>query len=163
MRPKLTCRYNQTFRRRYWPDIQRRGTGFIARVALFEGTWEKARGDAAAAKYIDAALTASLAVINSGTFIPYTPAAARKATVTCLLKPATTRKKRYLTAGTPVIFLVMMHALYVRSGMATTLPVKWLICILIKMACQLTNQAVFHGYSTFTSEFEDRDPRMTKP
>src|SRR5690606_28520937 len=48
-----------------------------ARIALFEGTWQKFHGEANANKYLDAAITAANAVMNSGQYGLYTGSGAQ--------------------------------------------------------------------------------------
>jgi hypothetical protein len=146
------------------PDIGRITKGaalaLTARVALFEGTWEKARGDAAAAKYIDAALTASLAVINSGTYTLYTGSGAQS--YRYLFIEAGDDSKESILDRRYARNILGHDMPYQYDGNGYNPTRKMVDLYLDKNGLPINKPgSVFHGYSTFTSEFEDRDPRMT--
>ena len=131
-----------------------------ARVALFEGTWQKARGGASATRYLDAAISASQAVIGSNVYNLYTGSG--------------TQSYRYLflEAGddSPESILDRRYArniighdapyMYDETGYN---PTRKLVDMYLDKNGLPINSAgsLFKGYSTFVSEFQDRDPRMT--
>lgn len=131
-----------------------------ARVALFEGTWEKFRGEAGASKYLDAAVTASQAVINSGAYTLYAGSAAQS------------YRYLFLEAGDDSHETILDRR-YARNILGHDMPYqydgtgynptrKMVDLYLDKNGLPITAAGtVFHGYSTFSSEFQDRDPRMT--
>lgn len=131
-----------------------------ARVALFEGTWEKFRGEAGASKYLDAAVTASQAVINSGAYTLYTGSAAQS------------YRYLFLEAGDDSHETILDRR-YARNILGHDMPYqydgtgynptrKMADLYLDKNGLPITAAGtVFHGYNTFGSEFQDRDPRMT--
>ena len=131
-----------------------------ARVALFEGTWEKFRGEAGAAKYLDAAVTASQAVINSGAYTLYTGSGAQSYRYLFLEvgddSHETILDRRYARN-------ILGHDMpYQYDGTGYNPTRKMVDLYLDKNGLPITAAgSVFHGYSTFGSEFQDRDPRMT--
>lgn len=148
------------------PDIGRITTGaalaLSARAALYEGTWEKYRGEASAGKYIDRAINSSKAVINgtSGNYTLYTGSGAESYRYLFLEKGDDSGEsildRRYARN-------ILGHDapyMYDQDGYNPTR--KLADMYLDKNGLPITaNNSVFHGYATKTSEFEDRDPRMT--
>ncbi|MBL4675896.1 MAG: RagB/SusD family nutrient uptake outer membrane protein, partial [Mucilaginibacter sp.] len=146
------------------PDIGRitRGAALAlsARVALFEGTWQKARGGATAGKYLDAALTASQAVISSGVYSLYSGNGAQS------------YRYLFLEAGDDSKESILDRR-YARNILGHDAPYMYdqdgynptrnmVDLYLDKNGLPISSAgSVFHGYNTFTSEFQDRDPRMT--
>jgi starch-binding outer membrane protein, SusD/RagB family len=146
------------------PDIGRITQGaalaLSARVALFEGTWEKSRGTANADKYLDIAITTSSALISSGTYTLYTGSAAQSYRYLFLEAGDDSREsildRRYarniIGHDTPYQ--------YDQDGYNPTRKLADLY--LDKNGLPITSAGtVFNGYTTFASEFQDRDPRMT--
>jgi hypothetical protein len=131
-----------------------------ARVALFEGTWEKSRGDASASKYLDAAIEASRAVINSNTYALYTGSGAQS------------YRYLFLEAGDDSKESILDRR-YARNILGHDMPYqydgngynptrKMADLYLDRNGLPITAPgSLFKGYSTVSSEFEDRDPRMT--
>ncbi len=131
-----------------------------ARVALFEGTWEKFRNEANANKYLDLAASSALEVMNSAQY--------------SLFNAKGDQSYRYLfiEAGddSPECILdrryernVLGHDMpYEYNGTGYNPTKKLADMYLDRNGLPITNQSsVFHGYNTFTSEYLDRDPRMT--
>src|SRR6218665_238453 len=131
-----------------------------ARVALYEGTWEKYRGEPSANKYIDAALASSKAVMSSGKYELYAGSGAESYRYLFLEKGDDSKEsildRRYARN-------ILGHDapyMYDQDGYNPTK--KLADMYLDKNGLPITaNGSVFHGYATMTSEFEDRDPRMT--
>jgi hypothetical protein len=132
-----------------------------ARVALFEGTWEKARGDANAAKYIDAAVTSSLAVINSNVYTLYTGSGAQS--YRYLFLEAGDDSKETILDRRYARNIIGHDAPYMYDQDGYNPTRKMVDMYLDKNGLPISAPgSVFKGYATFTSEFEDRDPRMTQ-
>lgn len=131
-----------------------------ARVAIFEGSWEKSRGGANATIYLDMAITASSVLINSGTYDLYTGSAAQSYRYLFLEAGDDSREtildRRYarniIGHDTPYQ--------YDQDGYNPTRKLADLY--LDKNGLPITSTGtLFQGYNTFSSEFQDRDPRMT--
>ena len=132
-----------------------------ARVALFEGTWRKSRNDAGAGEYLDIAIEAANAVINSGKYALFTAAdgvdSYRKLfdyegnnSSECILD----RRYEYLVAGHGFPQVMLQYGL---------LPTKKLADMYLCMdGLPVDRSTLFKGYNTFGSEFENRDPRMSQ-
>lgn len=139
-----------------------RGTAaaLAARVALFEGTWQKFHGEANANKYLDAAIAASTAVMSSTQYGLYTGSGAQSYRYLFIEpgddSPESILDRRYARniLGQDVPYG------YDQSGYNPTR--KLADMYLDTNGIPITNPAsVFKGYATFSSEFDDRDPRMT--
>lgn len=147
------------------PDIGRitRGAALAlaARVALFEGTWQKSRSGADAAKYLDAAVTASLAVINSGTYSLYTGSGAQS--YRYLFLEAGDDSKESILDRRYARNILGHDAPYMYDQDGYNPTRKMVDMYLDKNGLPISSPgSVFQGYATFTSEFQDRDPRMTQ-
>ncbi|PWG80310.1 RagB/SusD family nutrient uptake outer membrane protein [Pararcticibacter amylolyticus] len=132
-----------------------------SRVALFEGTWQKSRGGANAVKYLDAAVTASLAVINSNAYSLYTGSGAQSYRY-LFLEAGDDSKESILDRryGRNILGHDAPY-MYDQDGYNPTR--KLVDLYLDKNGLPITTPGtVFHGYGTFTSEFQERDPRMTQ-
>jgi len=131
-----------------------------ARVALFEGTWEKSRAGANASKYLDIAVSTSLEVINSGGYALYTDKGAQSYRYLFLEDGDDSREsildRRYARN-------ILGHDIpYQYDGNGYNPTRKMADLYLDKNGLPITSPAtVFKGYGTFISEFQDRDPRMT--
>jgi len=146
------------------PDIGRITKGaalaLAARVALYEGTWEKYRGQADATTYLTAAVTASSAVINSGTYALYTGSGAQS------------YRYNFIEAGDDSKECILDRR-YARNILGHDMPYEYdgngynptkkLADMYLDTAgVPITSPgSVFKGYATMTSEFQQRDPRMT--
>lgn len=147
------------------PDIGRitKGTAqaLASRVALFEGTWEKYRGDASAAKYLDAAVTAAQQVINSGVYSLYKGSGAQSYRYLFIEAGDDSKESILDRRYARNIFGQDAPYMYDQDGYNPTR--KMVDLYLDKNGVPITAAGtVFHGYSTFTSEYQDRDPRMTQ-
>jgi hypothetical protein len=131
-----------------------------ARVALFEGSWEKFHGGSAAARYLDIAIASSGALINSGTYALYTGSGAQSYRY-LFLEPGDDSKESILDRRYARNILGQdAPYMYDQDGYNPTR--KLVDMYLDKNGLPITTAGtVFHGYSTFTSEYQDRDPRMT--
>jgi hypothetical protein len=129
-------------------------------VALFEGTWRKFRNEDGANEYMDIALEAANAVINSGQYGLFTGAGAESYlklfdeqgdnTPECILD------RRYES-------LVNGHDFTYRMQLNGFLPTKRLADMyLCTDGLPVDRSPLFQGYEKRTSEFENRDPRMTQ-
>jgi hypothetical protein len=129
-------------------------------VALFEGTWQKSRGGTDANKYLDAAVIASQAVINSGVYSLYTGSGAQS--YRYLFLEAGDDSKESILDRRYARNILGHDAPYMYDQDGYNPTRKMVDMYLDKNGLPITaTSSVFHGYSTFTSEFQDRDPRMT--
>jgi len=147
------------------PDIGRitKGTAqsLASRVALFEGTWEKFRGDASAAKYLDAAVSTAQQVINSGIYSLYKGSGAQSYRYLFIEAGDDSKESILDRRYARNIYGQDAPYMYDQDGYNPTR--KMVDMYLDKNGLPITAPgAVFHGYGTFTSEFQDRDPRMTQ-
>ncbi|MGF7079293.1 RagB/SusD family nutrient uptake outer membrane protein [Mucilaginibacter sp. UYCu711] len=132
-----------------------------ARVALFEGTWEKSRGDGSAAKYLDAAITNSSAVISSGTYSLYTGSGAQS--YRYLFIEAGDDSKESILDRRYARNIYGQSTSYDYDGTGYNPTRKMADLYLDATGLPITSAGtVFQGYATFTSEFQNRDPRMTQ-
>lgn len=146
------------------PDIGRITKGaaqsLASRVALFEGTWEKYRGDASAAKYLDVAVSTAQQVINSGVYSLYKGSGAQSYRYLFIEAGDDSKESILDRRYARNIFGHDAPYMYDQDGYNPTR--KMVDLYLDKNGLPITaSGTVFHGYSTFTSEFQDRDPRMT--
>lgn len=130
-----------------------------ARVALFEGSWQKYHGGDNASKYFDIAVAASQAVMSSGQYSLYSGKGAESYRYLFIEEgddsPECILDRRYQKDIEGQVY----PALIQRIGY---LPTKKLADMyLCTDGLPLANSAVFMGYTTKVSEFENRDPRMT--
>jgi hypothetical protein len=134
-------------------------TALKARVALFEGTWGKFRNDANANAFLDIAIESATAVMNSGQYELY--------------KGMGEESYRYLfiEAGDDCSEAILDRRYQIdishhdySFGIQQTgyLPTKKLADMyLCSDGLPVTQSSLFQGYNTTTSEFQNRDPRMT--
>ncbi len=130
-----------------------------ARVALFEGSWQKYHGGDNASKYFDIAVAASQAVMSSGQYALYSGKGAESYRYLFIEEgddsPECILDRRYQKDIQGQVY----PALIQRIGY---LPTKKLADMyLCTDGLPVANSAVFMGYTTKVSEFENRDPRMT--
>lgn len=134
-------------------------TALMARVALFEGTWQKYRG-ADATNYLNTAIAAANAVIDSKEYD--------------LFKGKGTQSYRYLfiEEGDDSRESILDRRYEVNiSGQQYPYSVVGTVCYLptrkladmylCKDGLPITKSAQFNGYNTVSSEYDNRDPRMT--
>jgi len=130
-----------------------------ARVALFEGTWGKFRGDANANIYLDIAIQASNKVMTSTQYALYNAKGVNSYRYLFIEEGDDSDEgildRRYEKDIEGQVY----PALIQRSGY---LPTKKLADMyLCSDGLPVTNSPLFEGYGTRTSEFQNRDPRMT--
>jgi hypothetical protein len=130
-----------------------------ARIALFEGTWGKYRSDANADAYLDIAIEASNGVINSGQYTLFTGMGEQSYRYLfieqgddaseCILD------RRYQRDISSHDFTHVLQ-------MGFYLPTKKLADMyLCSDGLPIDQSPLFQGYNATTSEFQNRDPRMT--
>lgn len=130
-----------------------------ARVALFEGTWGKYRGDGNANGYLDIAIAASQSVITSAQYSLFTGKGANSYRYLFIEEGDDSKEvildRRYEKDIEGQVY----PALIQRLGY---LPTKKLADMyLCSDGLPVSNSPLFEGYGTTTSEFQNRDPRMT--
>lgn len=129
-----------------------------ARIALFEGTWGKYRGATDVNGYLDMAIESSNNVINSNQYSLYNGSG--------------TDSYRYLFIeqgdDSPESILDDRYEVNLRGqGMAWTVLGGYLATkkladmYLCGDGLPITQSQLFEGYDTRTSEYQNRDPRMT--
>ncbi len=130
-----------------------------ARVALFEGTWGKYHGDSNFNSYLDIAIEASNSVMLSGQYALFNAKGADSYRYLFIEEGDDSDEgildRRYEKDIEGQVY----PALIQRSGY---LPTKKLADMyLCTDGLPVTNSPLFQGYDTRTSEFLNRDPRMT--
>ena len=131
-----------------------------SRVALFEGTWEKFRGDASASAYLDRAIADSREIINSNDYELYKGRGAES--YRYLFLEAGDDSKESIVDRRYARNILGHDAPYMYDQDGYNPTRKMVDMYLDKNGLPITAPGtVFHGYQTFTSEFQDRDPRMT--
>jgi hypothetical protein len=147
------------------PDVGRITKGaalaLAARVGLFEGTWQKSRAGADANKYLDAAVTASQTIISSNVYTLYNGSGAQS--YRYLFLEAGDDSKETIFDRRYARNIVGHDAPYMYDQDGYNPTRKLVDMYLDKNGLPITTTgSVFHGYGTFTSEYQDRDPRMTQ-
>jgi hypothetical protein len=130
-----------------------------ARVALYEGTWQKYHGGDNPGKYFDIAIAATGSVIASGEYSLYTGKGAQSYRYLFIEEGDDSKEcildRRYQKDIQGQVY----PALIQRIGY---LPTKKLAdMFLCSDGLPVQQSPVFMGYSTRVTEFENRDPRMT--
>lgn len=133
--------------------------GLRARVALFEGTWGKFRGDNNADSYLDIARNAALAVMNSQQYSLFTA------------KGAESYRYFFIDEGDDASEAILDRryekeiATYNFPGVVGEggmLPTKKLADMYLSSdGLPIDKSPLFEGYDDTDSEFRNRDPRMT--
>lgn len=129
-----------------------------ARVALFQGTWAKYHNAGDAAKYLTAAVSAAEAVVGSGEYALYAGRGADSYKYLFILQGDDSKEvilaRRYYAGRATHNWTreLWFHAMVPTKNLADQ--------YLSKDGLPITQSALFKGYQTLTSEFEDRDPRM---
>jgi starch-binding outer membrane protein, SusD/RagB family len=130
-----------------------------ARAALYQGTWAKYHNQGDAAKYLNEAISAAEAVVASGEYELYTE------------KGADSYKYLFILEGDDSKEVILARRYY--AGRAThnwtrelwfhaMTPTKNLADqYLATDGLPITQSSLFQGYQTLTSEFQNRDPRMS--
>ena len=130
-----------------------------ARVALFEGTWGKYRGDVNANGYLDIAIEAAGIVMNSSQYSLFTG------------RGNQSYRYLFIDAGDDAAETILDRR-YQRDisgtwfpyaiGSGDYLPTKKLADMYLCIdGLPITQSPLFQGYNTSSSEFQNRDPRMT--
>jgi hypothetical protein len=130
-----------------------------ARVALFEGTWGKSRGDANASTYRDIAISAASTVMNSSQYSLFNA------------KGAQSYRYFFIDEGDDGSEAILDRRYQVNISSQTfpstvgeghLLPTKKLADMyLCADGLPIGKSDLFQGYDQTGSEFRDRDPRMT--
>lgn len=131
-----------------------------ARVALFEGTWEEFRGGANSNELLDIAIKASESVINNGQYSLYTG------------KGDQSYRYLFIDAGDDASGAILDRRFqqgisnqsftYDVGSSGQLLPTKKLADMYLSTdGLPITKSPLFKGYNTRTSEYQNRDPRMT--
>lgn len=130
-----------------------------ARVALFEGTWGKSRGDGNANAYLDVAIESASTVMNSLEYALFNG------------KGAQSYRYLFIEAGDDAAEAILDrryqrdisgHVFTYTVGTGVLLPTKKLADMyLCSDGLPITKSSLFQGYNQTTSEFQKRDPRMT--
>jgi len=135
-------------------------SGLASRVALFEGTWLKFRGEGNANIYLDAAVAAAQEVISSGIYSLYVGNGAQSYRYLFLEAGDDSKETMLDRRYQRNIFGHDVPYAYDQDGYNPTRKMADLY--LDKNGLPITSPGtVFQGYQTFISEFQDRDPRMT--
>jgi starch-binding outer membrane protein, SusD/RagB family len=131
-----------------------------SRVALFEGTWGKFRGDAASGGYLDRAIADSRELITSNVYDLFQGRGADSYRY-LFLEPGDDSKESILDRR--YARNILGHdAPYMHDQDGYNPTRKMVDMYLDKNGLPITSPGtVFQGYQTFISEFQDRDPRMT--
>lgn len=130
-----------------------------ARASLYLGTWAKYHGQGDAAKYLTAAIDASEKMIASNEYALYTD------------KGADSYKYLFILQGDDSKEVILAKRYYANRATHNwtrelwfnfMVPTKNLADLyLAKDGLPITKSPLFQGYNTLTSEFKDRDPRMS--
>jgi hypothetical protein len=129
-----------------------------ARVALYMGTWAKYHGDGDPAKYLTAAVNASNQVVTSNEYALYTD------------KGADSYKYLFILQGDDSKEVILARRYYANRLVHNWTRELWFNAMVptknmadLYLATDgkpIAKSALFQGYGTLTSEFQNRDPRM---
>ncbi|MDB4919684.1 RagB/SusD family nutrient uptake outer membrane protein [Mucilaginibacter sp.] len=130
-----------------------------ARVALYMGTWVKYHGEGDAAKYLEAAVAASNLAVTSNEYALYTE------------KGADSYKYLFILQGDDSKEVILARRYYANRIVHNWTRELWFNAMvptkdladqyLATDGRPITQSPLFHGYNTLTSEFQNRDPRMS--
>jgi hypothetical protein len=130
-----------------------------ARVGLYQGTWAKYHGQGESAKYLDAAISASESMISSGEYALYTE------------KGDSSYKHLFILGGDDSKESILARRYYANRIVHNWTRELWFNAMvptktiadmyLSKDGLPITKSPLFKGYNTLTSEFQNRDPRMS--
>lgn len=133
--------------------------GLKARIALFEGTWEKFRNEPNANNYLDIAIAASNNIIESNEYALFTGKGDQSYRY-LFIEEGDDSKECILDRRYQRDIQGQSYPYYIdRIGYVPTK--KLADMYLCKDGLPVTSSPQFEGYATFTSEFDSRDPRMT--
>ena len=129
-----------------------------ARVALYQGTWMKYRGEGSFAPYLDAAINAAEELISSGEYALYTD------------QGADSYKYLFILAGDDSKEVILAKRYYANRSTHNWTRELWFNAMvptknmadlyLATDGLPIDDSPLFQGYDEFESEFENRDPRM---
>ncbi len=130
-----------------------------ARAALYQGTWAKYHSEGDAMPYIDKAIAAGEALVASNEYGLYTDQGAQSYKYLFILQGDDSREvilaRRYYA-------LRMVHNWTRELWFNAMVPTRNLADVYLATdGLPITKSPLFQGYNTLTSEFENRDPRMS--
>jgi len=130
-----------------------------ARVALYEGTWAKYHGDGDPTKYIAAAVDAAQQVVSSNEYALYTDQGTQS------------YKYLFIQQGDDSKESILAYRYYANRHVHNWTRELWFNAMvptknladtyLATDGLPITKSSLFQGYNTLTSEFQNRDPRMS--
>lgn len=130
-----------------------------ARAGLFMGTWAKYHGEGDAQKYLNAAISAAEALIASGEYALYTD------------KGADSYKHLFILSGDDSKEVILAKRYYAERVTHNWTRELWFNAMvptknladqyLSTDGLPIEQSPLFQGYNTLTSEFQNRDPRMS--
>jgi hypothetical protein len=130
-----------------------------ARAALYEGTWEKYHGGGDGSKYIDIAIAAAEQLVSSNEYALYTD------------KGADSYKYLFILQGDDSKEVILARRYYANRIVHNWTRELWFNAMvptksmadmyLANDGLPITQSSQFQGYNTLTSEFQNRDPRMS--
>jgi hypothetical protein len=146
------------------PDIGRITKGaalsLLARVALYEGTWEKFRGQSDGNAYFTKAIAAAKTVMNSGVYSLYTGSGAQSYRYNFI--DAGDDSKECILDRRYARGIIGQEYPYDCDGTGYNPTKKMADMYLDTAGVPITSAgSMFQGYATMTSEYKFRDPRMT--
>lgn len=129
-----------------------------ARVALFQGTWEKYHAEGNGSKYINLAVDAAENIVNSNEYALYNDQGAESYKYLFIQKGDDSKEvilaRRYYADR-------MVHNWTRELWFNAMVPTKNLADMYLATdGLPIQKSSLFQGYSTLTSEFQNRDPRM---
>ncbi len=129
-----------------------------ARVALFQGTWEKYHAEGDGAKYINLAVDAAEKIVNSNEYALYNDQGAESYKYLFIQKGDDSKEvilaRRYYANR-------MVHNWTRELWFNAMVPTKNLADMYLATdGLPIQKSSLFQGYGTLTSEFQNRDPRM---
>ena len=132
-----------------------------ARVALFEGTWRKYHTGANADNYLDIAIEASNAVINSGKYTLFNKFGEDESYRLLFIDEGDNASECILDRIHAVRIGSALHYMPPRFQQYGLLATKTMADMyLCTDGLPVEKSPLFQGYQTCTSEFENRDARM---
>lgn len=130
-----------------------------ARAALYNGTWEKYHGGGSGTDYLGTAINAAESMIASNEYGIYTGSGANS------------YKHLFILQGDDSEEVILARRYYANRAThnwTRELWFNWMVptkniadLYLAKDGLPITQSAQFQGYNTLTSEFQNRDPRMS--
>jgi hypothetical protein len=130
-----------------------------ARIALFEGTWQKFR-NGNGLDYLNMAITAAEHVINSGEYALFTGKGAQSYRY-LFIEEGDDSKESILDRRYEVNISGQQYPYSVVGTVCYLATKKLADMYLCKDGLPITKSGQFNGYQTVSSEFDNRDPRMT--